>query len=137
MMIPFLIFGSIFFIIGSAMIIGRMRVRRLCTVQTEGVVHDVKRKVSKSDETDDDGRTRQTTRVTYAPVFQYYANGRTITKESCISSGAKPEIGRTVTLFYNPDNVEEYYVPEEKAARYGGFIFLIVGAIFIVAALVS
>lgn len=135
MIIPFLIFGGVLVVIGVAMVIGRIRKCYLCTVQTEGIVYDVKRKVRKSDETDDYGHTRQITNVTYAPVFQYYADGRRITKESSISSGAKLEIGRAVTLFYNPNKVEEYYVLEEKAAQYSGFIFLIIGIIFIVVAI--
>ena len=128
---PFIIFGGIFSVIGTAVIVARIRLRRVCTTQTAGIVSDLKIKVSETTDTDDRGHTRTTKNVTYAPVFQYYADGRQITKESSVSSGARFEVGSRITLFYNPNNVEEYYVLEEKAARYVGFIFLLVGVLFI------
>jgi hypothetical protein len=87
-----------------------------CTISTIGTVVDMVR-----------GSSRK--RKTLYPVFQYIAGGRMIKKKSSWG-GFGFAIGQEVTIFYNPENVEEYYVKDgAKSAKFFWYVFLVTGAL--------
>lgn len=93
-----------------------------CTAQTTAVVEEINREVNLSTGID--------SYRSWFPVFSYKANNRKITVRSKIGHEKKIfEKGQKVTLFYNPDNVREYYVPEENASALTK-LFLIMGISF-------
>lgn len=135
-MIIFIIFGALFVVIGITMTMIQLRLRHVCTIQTQGVVHGIKKKVSEDREKDYNGNNVRRTRISYAPIFRYYADNRDIIKESPVSSNIKFEVGSPVTLFYNPKNVEEYFVLEDKTSKYAGIFFALFGLGFMVIAII-
>lgn len=121
-----IVLGIVFFLIGFFMRNKHRKKALLCTAQTNGTVIDFH--CSISTKTDDDGRRRKTT--TYYPIFTYMAEGKQITKTSSIGTGSERfQRGQMVTIFYNPNDVEQYYVPEDKAAARGGFYFMAFGVL--------
>lgn len=63
----------------------------------------------------------------YMPVFQYTVNGQTITQTSSLARRPKKyEIGDQVKLCYNPNNVNEFYVPGYTSNSLG-IIFILAG----------
>lgn len=110
------IFGLFFVVIGVALIMLRKSQNKNCTEVTTATVID---NVHPS---------HGSTVGKYAPVFQFTANGQTVTQTSSLASKPKKyEIGDQVELRYNPNNVNEYYVP--------GYTSNTLGIIFIVAGL--
>lgn len=52
---------------------------------------------------------------TWYPIYQYYVNGEQIVLQSEFGGAENTfQKGQQVTLFYNPDNPKEIFVPEEK-----------------------
>ena len=93
-------FGLFFVAIGVAVIIFQRKQNKKCTEVTTATVID---NVHPS---------HGSTVGKYAPVFQYTANGQTVTQTSTLAKRPKKyEIGDQVELRYNPNNVNEYYVP--------------------------
>ena len=62
-------------------------------------------------------RTRNVDEYNYSwyPIYQYYVNGEMIVQQSEFGSGQDTfQQGQQVTLYYNPDNPKEIFVPEEE-----------------------
>ena len=112
-------FGLFFVVVGVAMIMFQKSQNKKCTeVTTATVIDNVH---------PDHGSTVGK----YMPVFQYIVNGQTITQTSSLASKPKKyEIGDKVELHYNPDNVNEYYVPGYNSSKLG-IIFILAGLGFL------
>ena len=96
--------------------------KRTCKSQASGTIVDVEKKISYDSDGERNGSTRETTY--YHPVYQYEAGGRTVKVASSFGTArAKYEIGQKVTVFYDPNNAENYYIAGSKAASNFGFIF--------------
>ena len=104
-----------------------------CTAQTTGTVTDFSVEKSTSVEEDEDGYKSTHTSVAYYPIFEYSAGGRSVTKKGSTGS-VKPKFkkGQSVTVRYNPNNVEQFVVAEDKGAANFGVYFMIFGALVIV-----
>lgn len=105
-----------------------------CVSETTATVIDIKKE--RMGTTDDYS-------YTWYPVYEYTVDGQQITKKSNIGNGeTRFEKGQQVTLYYNPDNLEEIYVPEENAESLAalfkvmGTVFLIVGFIPLVVGII-
>lgn len=119
--------GAVFLLVGILMHRTMAKKKKICTACTVGTVTDLV-KVRQSVST---GHGRRA--ATYwHPVFQYEVNFRQLTKQSHFGS-AVPffEIGQRVTVYYNPANVDEYYVAEEKTGMIE-LIFSGLGAVLFV-----
>lgn len=118
-------------IIGGLFLRRESNLRKVCTRQVNGQVIDVIREVSEETERDKDtGRT--TTRKTehYYPVYSYLADGREIIRKSSTGTNrSRFSKGESVTVFYNPDKVEQYYVLEDKASSRFGIIIIVLGGV--------
>lgn len=77
-----ILFGSIFSFSGIILLVLRFRSHFFCRVQTEGVISDVKKRVGEGSEVDRNGGRSNYRRKLYSPVYQYGAQGRTITEET-------------------------------------------------------
>ena len=119
--------GIVFFIIGTSIRRNRKKKVQRCTSHTYGKVVDLVRRESR----DSDGNYSSS----WHPVFEYRIGGLTFIKESNFGrSQAKFAIGQNVEIYYNPENYNEFYVPEETLPNTLGVIFAAVGIVaFLVA----
>ena len=96
-----------------------------CKIKTTGAVVGIEEKISYDSDGNRQGNTRETTY--YHPVYQYEAGGRTITSTSATGTAgsAKFTIGQSVTVFYDENNAEKYYIAEDKAASWFGIVLAV------------
>ena len=119
--------GIVFFIIGTSIRRNRKKKERICTSQTYGKVVDLVRRESR----DSDGNYS----ASWHPVFEYHIGGSTFLKESNFGrSQAKFAIGQIVDIYYDPENPNQFYVPEETLPNTLGTIFAAVGIVAILVA---
>ena len=138
-LIFFLIFGGagIFVIVSYFNTSENIRnAKKVCTETTTAVVVSV-RTETRTETTKSEIRTKNTYKV-YFSTLQYTAGGKDIvTEREATRSGAYYE-GQKLTIMYNPNNPEEYYITgidEENsivAPIVGAVVFVIGLAIFIV-----
>ena len=109
------LFGLFFVVIGVAVIMFQKKQNNKCTeVTTATVIDNVHPGYGSS--------VRK-----FMPVFQYTVNGQTVTQKSTIARKPKKyEIGDQVELRYNPNNINEYYVPGYTSKSLG-IIFILAG----------
>jgi hypothetical protein len=123
--------GGILIVLGVLLILAnnsRQReeehILQACSEQTEGVVSDIYVEEVLYD--DEDGK--YVSRLNY-PVFQYEAGGQTYSQQPGKADLEKQfEKGQTVTVWFNPDNPDEYYLAEtfeliSDANKIGNLVF--------------
>lgn len=94
-----------------------------CVGETTATVQEIKKV-----------RTRMGDDYTYTwyPIYEYYVNGEPVVQKSEFGGNKDTfQQGQQVILYYNPDNPNEIYVPEENAEA-SAKVFRLVGNIFIV-----
>ena len=124
-MILLIVMGLVFLGIALYIRVSETNKKKACTEKTDGVVTNV----IKSEIT---GNIGEASMYTWIPVFTYKAEGQELTKKSIY--GAERQmlyIGQKVTVYYNPDNINDYYVLEEKNISKIQKIFSVIGAILI------
>ena len=125
----FLLLGMVFMGLGIGIKSVIDKKAAACTSRTEAVVAEINREVNLSAGGD--------SYRSWFPVFSYRVNGEEITVRSKIGSEKKKfEAGQKVELFYNPDNIREYYVPAENASILPK-VFIGVGGIFVALGILS
>ena len=68
--------------------------------------------------------------VTYFPVVEYEAGGKTVSKKSSFGQNpSKYNVGDKVDVCYNPEKVEEYIIKGDTSSTFIGVIFIILGVI--------
>lgn len=129
-----LAFAVVLFVVGFFIRRKYKKLTQICSAQTSGIVSDFERTVSIDTDTDH-GQTRRK-RYVYYPVYVYTADGKDITKTSSTGSGSmRFKKGQTVTVCYNPDDVSQYYVAEDKTNARGGIYFMAFGVLLAAIAL--
>lgn len=124
----FAFIGGIFLIIAIILFASAKKKRKNCTQIIRATVVDMER----SDTISMDGMRM----VSWYPVYEYRINGKVITKRSYIGSARQDFYpGQMVTLYVNPENVNEFYCPEEKTGMIRK-IFGFVGALLIVLSII-
>ena len=100
--------------------------REICTQPVQAVVADLER----SDNISMEGiRT-----VSWFPVYEYVVREKRIRKRSHLGSAQQDfYIGQEVTIYVNPENVNEFYCPQEKTGKLR-VIFLLIGILLIIMA---
>ena len=138
--VPMVIVLVIVVVLGLGLIIAGVssikkmnRLKLSCTAQTIGKVADIEKSLVEI--TDEYGDVKKTNR--YYPVFEYSANGRAISYKSPFAAEkSKFKAGQEIIVFYNPQDVEQHYVQEEKIGnKKSGIIAVIFGVIFIAVAI--
>jgi hypothetical protein len=115
-----ILFGAIVLLVGINMQKENRYIKQVCTAQTEGIVsgfHENK-------------YTRDGEKFTdYYPVFKYEVNNRTYVQQSPFYNTDRKRFNQNqqITVRFNPDNPDEYYVPSDWAANAYG-IYAICGA---------
>jgi hypothetical protein len=95
-------FGALFLVMGINQQRELKRLESVCTEQADCVI------ARYVDESSDD-------RPRYYPVYEYEAGGRTYAQQSEKYRGDdRPREGSKLALYYNPENPDDYYVPDEK-----------------------
>lgn len=133
MILPLLITGLlciVFLSIGIGIAINYKKKMKQCTQRVSGkVVDNIARRQSSIDD--------HTWDTYYYPVVEYYVNGQYIKKEISIgTSKPKYEVGTSVTVLVQPDNVNHCYIEGDNGQRWIYSIFLIVGIILLCVSLV-
>lgn len=97
--------------------------KTVCKVPTTATVIDIQERWR------DDGDNGSRHPV-YYPVFQYWANGETITIEHNVSPSPY-QIGDRVEMLYNADAPKQYYIPDMAGGNWafllGGTFFFLIG----------
>ncbi len=121
--------GLIFLLIG--ILIGRIHASKVkrCSACTIGTVGEIVQGYFKDENSWQRG---------YRPVFEYYVNGQMY---RCISKTMVNRIklisGQSVTVYYNPEKPQQYYVKEYTYSNVVGKVFVAVGlGIMIISAIV-
>lgn len=116
----------------------QQNLKSVCTMQTAGKVISIERRVEFNTETDSNGNTRKSKSVTYYPVFQYIVNGKSIEKKSTVGT-SRPRFteGQDINISFNPNNPEQFYVAEDKAAERFGIYFMIFGVAVLILGIVA
>ena len=130
-MILAVVLGIAFMVAGLRMYLSQTRLRRRCTIETQGMVVALKR-VKRRTIRSGYNRDKLPDQATYAPVFEYVVDGRKIKKQAEISSHIRFEVGGAITVYYNPDNAWESYVMEDRTERFAGLFFATAGLVFVV-----
>lgn len=125
------IFGLVcllFLTIGTGMLSEDSKKRKNYTQQTTAHVKELKKRQS--------GKPGAPGSIRYYPVFEYRANGQFIRAESRVGSD-KPKYkeGDELTIFYNPNSRQDFYIPGTKSVRIIGSVFTVIGIIFAVVGL--
>lgn len=120
----FLLVGIVFVIAGIIAIKQGDSLKARCTEETTGTVVGVicERDSGTTDFADSS--------YTYYPVIEYQAGERTISQKS--RSGQTPpkyKVGDKVTVYYNPNNVEEYIIKGDSTPQYLGIVFIVIGSL--------
>lgn len=114
--------GLIFFLIGFFMHRNRKSKEQKCTAVTIGTVSDIEVRYSRSIGS---GNTRSN-----HPVFEFNAGGQRYKLVSNVgTSMQKLTVGQSVTVYYDPEKPERYYVKEYTLGKTLGYIFLVTGSI--------
>lgn len=121
-----LIMGVVFGGFSIGMKISAANKKNVCTQKTWGTVTDIiKSEIA--------GNIGEAPMITWNPIFTYEANGQKISKRSNYG-GAQQDfyLNQRVTVYYNPENPNEYYVQEEQVSKIQT-IFLIVSLALLLA----
>lgn len=121
--------GFTFSVIGICILRNRKKKEKNCTSKIYGKVKDVIRHQSYSS----DGGYNSS----WHPVYEYNVGELKFIKESLYgSSQSKFAIGQDIEIYCNPENYNEYYVPEENLPNIIGKTFTIIGIVMIIIAIV-
>ena len=119
--------GLVFLIIGL-LLKGSLRKKlRVCTEKTTG-------RVVGNDLVRDPPYGSPDSRDAWYPIVQYYAQGQTITRRIPFGQYGKCKYpaGAVLTVFFDPDDPQNCYLPEDNTPNHICRIFLITGALLTV-----
>lgn len=121
-----ILFGIVFVVIGIFVTVRGNNMAKRCTTPAVGTVV----RMDQEEDYDSDGGYR----YTYYPVIEYQAEGKIVSKKYSVGSGnPKYSINDKVNILYNPENVEEYLIQGDKTSNIFGIIFIVAGAVVVVA----
>ena len=120
--------GIIFIIAGIFVMKQGDSMKQRCTEKTTGTVVEL---ISERDHSSDG------ISYVYYPVIQYQVGDRTISQKS--RSGQNPpqySVGQQVEVYYNPNNVEEFFIEGDSTTQFIGIIFIGLGSIVDIAVVI-
>lgn len=121
--------GVLLILVGVGFHKKHKHLQSICTSRVAGEVIGNDRRENTETETDAEGHRSTRTSVTYYPVFRYTLRGRTFEPVSSTGTG-RPRFteGQAVTVCYDPDNPEQFYIEGDKAPGRFGIFFALFGA---------
>ena len=123
-----IIIGIVFLAVGIFMFVKGNAQAKRCTEEAVGKVVEMHEDVS----TDSDGQIT----YTYYPIIEYTAGDKTVSKQSDTGS-SNYKINDSVTILYNPDNVEEYVIKGDNSSNIFGIAFIALGAVTLVIGIIK
>lgn len=122
----FTIIGSMFLLITVGFELANEELQKNCIEETTAVCSGFEK------HTEAFGTYKRST-VSYAPVFEYYVDGKLHIYVHNISSNTLfYEEGDIVTMLYNPDNPDEVYILGDVSNEVGTMLFRVIGGIFVI-----
>ena len=114
----FIILGVVFIVMGINAKNRNEELKIICTEEIQGIVDSFHESGYYGEDEDGDIVDERL----YYPIFQYEVNNETYTKQSPTGKGEKRfRLGEEITIMYNPENPDDYYVPADTyAAKAGG-----------------
>jgi len=120
-----LIMAGIFIFVGVLSQLLYLSRKKSCTDWVDGVVIGYDKKVSYSDE--DSAKT-----TSYSPICRYDTGMNTLTSTGIYSfKRRKYKAGQSVTIFYDPNNVEKFYVAGEAPVSTFAAFMLLIGVVLL------
>ena len=119
----FLLVGIIFIVAGIIVMKQGDSLKQRCSEEAIGTVVEV---ICESDYS----TTENTYTYTYYPVIEYQVGDRMLSQKS--RSGQDPpkyKVGDQVEIYYNPNNVEEYFIKGDSTPKYLGIGAIVLGSI--------
>lgn len=127
MIIGFSFMGVSLVSVSIGLIISRRMLKKRCTLPVSATVTRIEKARM--------NYSQNSSLKSYFPTFEYTVNGVTISKDSNIGSHKQDfHVGKTVTLYINPEDADEYYCPTD-GARAVKIIFASIGGGFILMAI--
>ena len=119
-----ILFAALFFVVGVLVIVTEYTKRKKCIEATIGTVIDI-------DVDREYNRNDHRIESTYYPIFQYEANGNTYVKKFTSGSNRRftYPINSTVTIMYDPNNPDSFYVQGNNSGFILGIIFIVISII--------
>ena len=121
------IFGFVFLIVGWKLNQKGKYLEEHCTVEVTAVC--IQNERIEHYDSDDGSRS-----ITYKPTFVYGYGDKDYTQESNVSSSNYDKYieGKEYTIKINPNNPTEYLLDKDNVWKFIGYIFEIMGLIFII-----
>ena len=122
----FAVVGIIFATAGIVVMVQGNSLEKRCTEEAIGTVVEITCETSYSE-------TENQYTYTYYPVIEYQVGDRIISQKS--RTGQYPpkyQVGEQVEIYFNPNNVEEYFIKGDSTPKFLGIGFIILGTIAVV-----
>ena len=117
-----IVIGIIAIAVGIFVLVNGNRLAKVCTEETVGTIVGILRE----EETDTDGLTS----ITYRPQIEFKVGEKLVSLKGNGSSNASDfNVGDTVNILYNPDNIEEHMIKGDNSHNIGGIIWIGIGVV--------
>ena len=103
-----------------------LRRKKKCTERADGIVtgYDTKKEYS----SDDSIEQRSAATTSYSPICRYEAGTNTVTAKCIYYFGRrKHKEGQSVIVFYDPNNVERFYINGDVPVSKFAVVMLVIG----------
>lgn len=118
----FTLMGLIFLCIGIGLYFASKRKYSVCTQIVIATVIDIQKEtINNSSSTEYEAKI-----ASWFPIYEYVTNGITFRKKAFVGT-AKPEVtvGEKVSIFINPNNPAEFFVPVKNECFYRKFLWVL------------
>lgn len=124
-----LLVGIAFIFVGILIMKQGDSLKKRCTEKAIGTVVEI---ISERESISDD----YTDRI-YYPVIEYQVGERTISQKSRSGQNTrKYDVGQQVVIYYNPNNVEEYFIKGDSSSQFIGIVFIVIGSVVAVSVVI-
>jgi len=121
-----LIVAGVFIFVGVLSQLIYLRRKKRCTERADGVVtgFDIKNEYSRDEAIEE----RSAASTQYSPICRYEAGTNTVTAKCIYYFGRrKYKEGQSVVVFYDPDNVERFYIKGAVHISKFSVVMLVIG----------
>lgn len=132
----FLLMGVIFLSVGIFLNSLNSRSKKICTEKTQAVVIKILDKKS-TVTTGTKHKRRHTSTTVYCPVFEFTVNGKKYNASpDSYSSPCSYYEGQSYEIFYDPNNPDKIYLPNDSTVQIFTIVFSVIGGAEIAASLI-
>ena len=114
-----LIVGIVFVGVGIFLYTHGAHLKKVCTSSNQATVVDFEQDID-----------NESNSITYYPIVEYEVNGKKYnSRYSTGDTTHKYSVGQKITILYNPDNPNEYYIEGDNSDNIGAYICIGVGGL--------